>query len=301
MSDNSTIKANSAFEYCIRMGVANVSKHAAMSMAAIAVTAACLLLMACVYLVSINTTVNMENFQSENAMLAFVSDSISIDEEMELGAAIKRIKGVRDVRLVTKEEAYQTYSEQYGGKDSKYLSAAIFRDRYAIEVEHGYTLTEVSVAVKELEGVEDVRSDEAITNGFQALQRLIRLVGTVSIILMGVVSVFIVINTIKLTMSNRKEEYAVMQMMGASDKFLRIPLLSEGAITGGFAAVIAFVLSMLLYQSMKSIMSGAEILSLITILPLHEVAMPTLCIVLALGFGIGIGGSYIGIRKFLNV
>lgn len=295
------MKANSSFEYCIRMGAANIMKHAAMSVAAIATTTACLLLMACMYMVSVNTNINMKNFQAENAMLAFVEDNVDAELELQLEDAIRNIQGVKDMHLITKEEAFQSYSEQYGGQESKYLTSAIFRDRFAIEVSRGYKLEEVKERVESLQGIADVRSDETITNGFQAFQSLIRLIGATGIILLSIVSIFIVINTIKLTMSNRREEYEVMQMMGASDSFLRIPLLSEGAITGGFSALAAFILAVIIYLCVKTIMSGVGILSLVALLPLHEIAMPMLCITLCIGMGIGIGGSYLGIRKFLTV
>lgn len=294
-------RANSAFEYCISMGVSNVTKHAAMSIAAISVTTACILLIACLYLLSANTSANMKDFQAENAMLAFINDSFSDEQKLQLGVTLQKMDGIRQVRYITKEDAFETYKAQYGGDEMKYLSAAIFRDRYAIEIQKGFSVEEVRDAVKATPGVEEVRSDETITNSFQAAQSLIRLMGVVGAMLMGTVSFFIIINTLKLTVMNRKDEYAVMRMMGATDRFLRLPLVSEGAITGGFAALAAYLLSMLMYGGILKIMSGSGILDLINILPIKTIALPLLIIVLVLGFGIGIGGSYIAIRKYLFV
>jgi len=290
-------RAASAFEYCVEMGASNIGKHTAMSVAAFSVTALCLLLIGALVLLSANARRMIRDFQAENAMLAFIDDSMNDTQKKQTMFVIEDLPGVRKVEYITKEEAFQKYRDEYGAGDSNYLSAAVFRDRYAIEVSKGSSLVEVKESVSHIDGIAEVRTDEAITNGFQSAQRLIRLVGLTGSALMVIASVVIVINTLKLTVMNRKDEYEVMLMMGADDKFFKLPLLVEGSIIGGFAALAAFIISLGIYSAVTGIISRSGMSKLFEIAPISTVAFPLLGVMLVCGIAIGIGGSLIAGRR----
>lgn len=295
-------KAQTQLGYCIQAGASGVGKHMAMSIASIVTTAGCLLLISALFMLALNIKVNMEQFQVENAMLAFVDDSFTQSRAKALQPELERVAGVAKVTFVSREEALDAYIEQYGetGTSNSHLEPAVFRDRYAIELKDQATAAEVSEAMLMIPGIADTRVDEVVSSGFSVIQQVVTMVGILLSVLLLTIAVVIMTNTIKLTTLARKEEIAVMKMMGAYDSFIRLPFIIEGCIVGSAGALIAFLLSTLVYASLGGIMSGSGILSIIEVQPYTALACKLFAVNLFLGLGVGVAGSAITIRKHLD-
>lgn len=115
------------------------------------------------------------------------------------------------------------------------------------------------------------------------------------------VSLFIISNTIKLTTFDRREEIAIMKMVGATDSFIRWPFVFEGLLLGLFGAVIAFGLQWLLYSAMANGISSSDTMQLLEVVPFLNIWKPVAAIFAGAGILIGIGGSLMAIRRFLKV
>ena len=115
------------------------------------------------------------------------------------------------------------------------------------------------------------------------------------------IAVVIMTNTINLTMLARKDEIAVMKMMGAYDGFIRFPFIVEGCLVGVIGATISYLLSVVVYTAVGNLMGNSGALAIIAFMPFKEFALPLLGITLLLGLGVGIAGSIITIRKHLQV
>ena len=126
-------------------------------------------------------------------------------------------------------------------------------------------------------------------------------VAIILVVILLLVSLFIIANTIKLATFNRREEIAIMKMCGATNAFVRWPFVFEGLILGLLGAVIAFFLEWGIYTLVGSAISTSDTIALVTVLPFGPMAWPVLGIFAATGLVIGVGGSSLAIRKFLQV
>ena len=290
------------FGYFIREGAKNMFSHGFMSFAAIGVTVACLLIMGTFTLVAYNVNENLSELQRENAVVAFVDDTLNDAHAEALGEEIKKVDNVAECIFVSREEARDNYVENYD-EDDLYtdLSAAVFRHRYVIHLEDPTLMAETKAAVENVEGIAKARGDEAISNGFITLRNVASLVSVALVAVLLLVSLFIMSNTIKLTTFDRREEIAIMKMVGATNGFIRWPFVFEGLLLGLLGAVAAFLLQWLLYAAMCRGIATSDTLQLLRIVPFTRIWKVVAIVFGATGLLVGVGGSTMAIRRFLKV
>ena len=290
------------FSYFFHEGVVNMFSHGFMSFAAVGITVACLLVMGTFTLVAYNAEVQLKELESENEILAFVDDSLAEAQGRALQSAIEAVPNVRSVQFITREEACETFEKKYEGKYALGdLDPEILRDRFAIKVNDISRMEETRSAVKGVEGIADARADEDLAQGFIALRNVTGVVCIALIAILLVVSVFIISNTIKLTTFDRRDEIAIMKMVGATNGFIRWPFVYEGFIIGFLSAAIAFGLQWLLYATVAQSIAMSDALSLITVVDFATIWKPVALVFGGVGMLVGVGGSLTAIRKFLQV
>ena len=155
--------------------------------------------------------------------------------------------------------------------------------------------------IRQIEGVADVSVHYEITNGFQTVQRVLNVASMAIIAVLFVVSLFIISNTVKLSMYGRKEEIGIMKMVGATNSFIRLPFVVEGFILGMLGAAIAFFLEWGLYPFVGDKIAAIDTLQLVTVVPFTEVIEIVAIAYAITGFFVGVFGSVLSIRKFLKV
>ncbi len=292
------------FGYFMREGVSNLFSHGFMSFAAIGITVACLLIMGTFSLVAYNAEMLLETLESEYEILAFVDDSFSDAQAKAVGRAIEQLDNVSRVEFITREEAMAKFEER---SLDTYMRANIkpemFRDRYAVFVKDLNLVQQTAREVEAIEGVgeKNVRVDEDIAGGFILVRNVAGAVSLALIAILLVVSVFIISNTIRLTTFDRRDEIAIMKMVGATNWFIRWPFVYEGFLLGLLSAVIAFLMQWLVYASVAKGIAAADTLQFLSVVPFHDIWEPVALIFGAAGMVIGIGGSLMAIRKFLQV
>ena len=290
------------FTYFFSEGVGNMFSHGFMSFAAIGITVACLVVMGTFSLVAYNAEVQLETLESEYEILAFVDETCDDARTQQVGRALSKIANVKGVEFITKEQATESFEKKY---ENDYmlqdLDAEIFRDRYAVFVSDLNAVNQTAEAIRGVEGVAKVRVDEDIAGGFITLRNVAGIVCIALIAILLVVSVFIISNTIKLTTFDRRDEIAIMKMVGATDGFIRWPFVYEGFFLGLISAVVAFLLQWLLYASVAKSLTMSDTMQLLKIVPFETIWQPVMVIFGAAGILIGIGGSLTAIRKFLRV
>ena len=290
------------FTYFFSEGVGNMFSHGFMSFAAIGITVACLVVMGTFSLVAYNAEVQLETLESEYEILAFVDETCDDARTQQVGRALSKIANVKDVEFITKEQATESFEKKY---ENDYmlqdLDAEIFRDRYAVFVSDLNAVNQTAEAIRGVEGVAKVRVDEDIAGGFITLRNVAGIVCIALIAILLVVSVFIISNTIKLTTFDRRDEIAIMKMVGATDGFIRWPFVYEGFFLGLISAVVAFLLQWLLYASVAKSLTMSDTMQLLKIVPFETIWQPVMVIFGAAGILIGIGGRLTAIRKFLRV
>ena len=290
------------FKFFIREGAGNMFSHGFMSFAAIGITVACLLIMGTFTLVAYNANVNLADLQQENAVLAFVDDALTEQEARALQTKIENVNNVADCTFMSRDEAKENYIARYDG-DELYgdLPADVFRHRYVIHVTDPDRIMETKEAVEQVAGIAKARADQAVAEGFTTARNVAGIISIALIAILLLVSVFIISNTIKLTTFDRRDEIAIMKMVGATNGFIRWPFVYEGMLLGLFSAVIAFGLQWLLYTAVARGIGTSDTLQILTVVPFVKIWQPVALVFLGVGILVGVGGSLTAIRRFLRV
>lgn len=290
------------FRYFFHEGLSNMFSHGFMSFAAIGITVACLLIMGTFTLVAVNANELLRTLEQENEILAYVDESYSETEAKALKRTLEAIPNVASATFISKEEAMESFTEQYPDEALfQDLDPEILRDRFAIKVVDLQQQSATVEKVKAVEGIAKVNAYEEIAGGFITVRNVATVVCVALIAILFVVSVFIISNTIKLTTFDRREEIAIMRMVGATNGFIRWPFVYEGFLFGLIGAAVAFLLQWGLYGAVAKGVANNDTLQLIEIIPFTEMWLPVAGTFAAAGVVIGVGGSLSAIRKFLQV
>ena len=290
------------FKFFIKEGAGNMFSHGFMSFAAVGVTVACLLIMGTFTLVAYNANENLADLQQENAVLAFVDDSLTEKEAKALQTKLEKVDNVADCTFMSRDEAKENYIEKYDG-DELYgdLPADVFRHRYVIHVTDPDRIMETKTAVEQVPGIAKARADQAVAEGFTTARNVAGIISIALIAILLLVSVFIISNTIKLTTFDRRDEIAIMKMVGATNGFIRWPFVYEGFMLGLTGAILAFLLQWGLYEAIAQGVANNDTLQLLSIVPFQQLWKPVGGVFLGAGILIGVGGSLSAIRRFLQV
>lgn len=292
------------FFYFAREGAYNMFNHGFMSFAAIGVTVACLLIMGTFTLVAVNANAMLEDMEQKNQVLAFVDESLTEEEARALADDLEAVDNVRGVTFISREEAMENFQSKYPDEELyQDLEPEIFRHRYAIDLVDIGKMSETKAKLEQVPGIGEgnVNAYEDEAAGFITIRNVAGVVCIALISILLLVSVFIIANTIKLTTFDRRDEIAIMKMVGATNGFIRWPFVYEGFLLGLFSAVIGFFLQWGLYEMVTRSVDANDTIRLIRIVPFGDMWVYVAGIFLGVGMLIGVGGSLSAIRKFLQV
>ena len=288
--------------YYFSEGFRSIFTHGFMSFAAVCMIVACLLIMGSFSLVAVNLDNMLGDLEAENEFLAYIDETYNEEQAQSLQTTIESIPNVAEVTFVTKEEAMKDFME--GRKENALLEELppnVLRDRFRIHVEDIHDMEETTEAVAQVKGVANVNAAIEIAHGFVLIRNIASGVAIVLIALLAVVSLFIIFNTIKLATFYRREEIAIMKMCGATDSFIRWPFVVEGLLLGLIGALMAFFAQWGIYQLVLKVIVQGNGLSLVSMLPYTAMAGTILAVFCLTGGLIGVIGSLLAIRKFLQV
>ena len=290
------------FSYFLHEGLSNMFSHGFMSFAAIGITVACLLIMGTFTLVAVNADANLKQVESENEILAFIDDTYTEEQAKAMQSKLEAVDNVASATFITKEQAMEDFIAKYPDEDYfQDLDPSILRDRYAIKVKDLTRQSQTVTQIKAVTGIAKVNAYEELAGGFITIRNIATVICVALIAVLFVVSVFIISNTIKLTTFDRKDEIAIMKMVGATNGFIRWPFVYEGFMLGLTGAVLAFLLQWGLYEAIAKGVGESDTLQLISVVPFAQLWQPVAGVFLAAGILIGVGGSLSAIRRFLQV
>ena len=291
--------------YYISEGFHSIFTHGLMSFAAVFMIVSCLLIMGSFSLVALNLERELGKLERENQFLAFVDDSYSREQAMALIGEIRAVPNVSSVTFITREEAKEANDKKYAEEDHgdlfADLPAEVFRDRYAIHMTDISLLTETVNTVESIPGIDGHKAATEISEGLVFIRNVATGIAVILTALLLIISVFIIYNTIRLGTFTRREEVAIMKMVGATNGFVWGPFIVEGMLLGLAGGVIAFLCQWGIYQLIADAVNSGGAIELLTIIPFGEIATKVLGIFAAVGLVVGTGGSAMAIHKFLNV
>lgn len=288
--------------YFIKEGFVSIFSHGLMSFAAVCMIVACLIIMGSFSLLAINVDEQLSKLEEENEFLVYVDESFSQQQIQQLMERVRQVDNVAEVTFVSADEAKAKFLE---GREHQGLYAnlpdGVIRDRLSVHVADLERFTETVDAVRALPGVANYRAEGKVAEGFVTVRNAVTALAYVLVGILAAVSLFIISNTTRLAAFSRREEIAIMKMCGATDGFIEWPFVVEGMILGLSGALIAFLVQWGLYQMVAKLAIQGNGLSLVNMLSYSSMAATILAVFCAVGAVIGVGGSLLAIRKFLQV
>ena len=296
------IMKNNSIGYYIKEGVGSIFTHGFMSFASVCVILACLIIMGSFTLLAVNVSSIIDVFEDENVVLAFVDEALNDSQAMSLKSQIEAVPNVQSVTFIDRDDAMASFVSGYEGSTLfENLDSNILRHRYAVYMVDIAFTQQIQSDIHNIVGIAQVNADLGIAQGFITLKNIVSGVSVVLAVILLLVSLFIMSNTIKLATFERREEIAIMKMVGATNSFIRWPFLLEGFILGLFGSLAAYVAQWGLYQLITARIVGDSVISLITVLPFAVIAVPMFIIFIAIGIGVGVGGSALAIKNYLKI
>ena len=289
--------------YLTKEGVRNVWSNRLMSVASVAVLTSCLLLIGVAIMLYANIDMALDDVQEQNIIMVYLDDNISEEDINTVGQDIRMISDIESAEFVSKEEAYQSQLESLGddAKLMEGLEENPLPDSYEVYLKTLDHYDTVQESLKSINHVASVRGNSDLAEQVRQLSRAVTIISVGIIIMLLAVSLFIIANTVRVTMYNRRLEISIMKAVGATNWFIRWPFLVEGLLLGLMGGLVAYVCQWGVYSLIGKAMAESGILEIITMIPFHNLAGVVLPVFVAVSLVIGGGGSAFAIRKFLQV
>ena len=275
-------------------------RNALMSLAATLTMVLMLLLLAGFFILQNVLLASLSYVEQKVEVVAYVENTATQGQVDELVAKIDAMPETASVEFVSRDEALRRFREAQaaqGREDlTKYLEANPLYASINVKLTAPGDLDTVVAALRDEPIVRNVLNIEALVDRVVTVTTFVRTAGVAMVAIVGLIVLFIIVNTIRLAVVARAEEIEIMRLVGASDAFIRWPFVFEGALVGLFGALITLGLLYAAADPLSSAMVG-----FFNVLPLQfgSLARDTAVIVTATGLGLGVLGSWLSVRTYL--
>ena len=289
--------------YLIKEGFHGIFLHGFMSFAAICVTIACLLIVGSFSIIAYNLDVMVEKLNQTSEIMVYIDSSLSDAEARSVGTKINQLDNVQNSVFVTREEALEKFVNDHDNNAAfNGVQAQDLRHRYVVTLEDNTLMKQTDNQLKSIPGVAKTNAAYELAEGFTTIQNVLNIASIALIAMLLVISLLIISNTIKLAMYDRRDEIAIMKMVGATNSFILLPFIVEGFTLGMIGAILAFGLEWVLYDALVERINSVDALRLFEFVPFTgDLMVPMLITFGAAGLFVGIVGSWTSIRKFMDV
>ncbi|HEX3029360.1 MAG TPA: permease-like cell division protein FtsX [Clostridia bacterium] len=289
-------------KYIVKEGFVNTYRNKLMSLASIGIVTASIVVLGMFLLLLYVLNINTQTLKDQPEMQAFCDVKLDDTQVSKVESQIKNNSYIKRYKIVTRQEAVEKIKKLLG--DDKTVVDGLGYDwapvSFIIKVKETKFSSEVSDQLSKIDGIEDVKYTKAEINKISRIIYWVQFISIFLIILLLIVSVFIISNTIKLTVFARRKEISIMKYIGSTDWFIRWPFIVEGLIIGFIGAIAAFVLVALTYNAIQN-MLNSDFQNVIKLVSLSQVGLQMVLIYIIIGSIIGALGSFISIRKYLHV
>ncbi len=288
--------------YLIREGFRSITTHGFMSFATIAIIVACLIIMGSVSLLSLNIDALIKDLENQNEIVVFVDDSLADeDEARELQKSIEAIENISSVEFVSRGDAMDNFMSKYDDSLMEGIDEEVFRHRFVVHLVDIAQMSQTKQDLEDINGVAKVNAHLDYAQSFVTIRNVVTAVSLVLIVILVFVSFFIMSNTIKLATFGRREEIAIMKMVGATNGFIRLPFVVEGLVLGMIGGALAFPAEWGLYNVVTGRLVGSITGSLLNVIPFSSIALEIFIVYMAVGILVGAFGGVNAIRNYLKV
>ena len=288
--------------YLLKEGIRGMFQHGFMSFAAVCVTVACLVIVGSFSLLTYNVSIMVEDLNQTNEILAYIDTDLSEAEAKSVGTKINMLDNILNAKFVSREEALADFIADHDGDEAfNGVEASDLRHRFVVVLEDNRLMEQTDAAIQAIPGVAKTDAAYELAEGFSTLQDVLHIVSLAVIAVLLVVSLLIISNTVKLAMYDRKDEIAIMKMVGATNGFIRLPFVVEGFTLGMVGAALAFFMEWGMYNSLIDRVAMVDSLNLFKFVPFQTLLVPMIAVFVSAGMFVGIVGSWTSIRKFMDV
>ncbi len=291
------------FKYFLSDSLKSLKRNVTVSTASMATVAATLFILGIFVLLTLNVNKGILNVESKVEVKIYLKDNITVTDQKALESKIKTVDGVVSYSYESKAQALDNFKNQLG-EQNKSLTEGLDKNNplpnsFVIKVKNPDTITNVVKAVDGMNGIDTIKDGREIVDKLVSITRTIKWVGVVMFIILISVSLFLIGNTIKITVYSRRREIGIMKYIGATDWFIRWPFIMEGVILGILGGIVADVILYYVYKlAYVKISQGLLMMQLIA--PSY-VSTFILALFILVGIVIGAAGSIFALRKFLAV
>lgn len=294
--------------YGMKQGMKNIAQNRLFSLAAIGTIATCLFLLGLFYALISNFQNMVYNAESNVGITVFFDEGVTQEQIDHIGVEIKSCKTVEKVKFVSAEEAWEKFQKEMYGKDESVadtfnginpLANSASYEVYLSDVTNQDSIVKI---IEKIDGVRKVNGSSTVANGLSSFNMLIAYVSATIIILLLMVSVFLISTAVATGIRVRKDEISIMQYIGATDLFIKIPFVFEGIMIGLVGAVIPIIILWAIYEKIIGFVLAhftvlSEWLTFVSTADEFKVLVP---LSLLVGVGIGFVGSAMSVRKHLK-
>jgi cell division transport system permease protein len=292
-------------KFFIKEGFGNLHKNKTMSTASISSVIAALLVIAIFFIIVMNVDYAASKLESQIEMMVYLQDNLSESIVSSIGKELKTVSAVKDVQFVSKAQALIDLNEKWG--DNAYLLEGLEGDN-PLPDSFKVTLTDPTEANTVALAISSISNIERVVYGKEELEKLLkatyilRISSLVIISILVFISVFIISNTIKLTVYARRKEINIMKYVGATDWFVRGPFIVEGILLGLLGSLITTLVVGVGYYYTASLIRNQMIgLLTVTLMPFGQLIGSLTLLLGTVGLLIGVIGSMLSVRKFIKV
>ena len=289
-------------EYYIREVFISLRRNNWMSVASIGTVAVSLFIFGMFLMMVMNMNKLAENMESQVQINVYLLDKVDREQARDIEKDLKEIEGVESVGFITKDEAMERFKDRLG--DQKTLLDALdetnpLPDSFEVTVTNPDLVKTAAEKMEKLDGVECAKYGQDVMEHLFEITRLLRIFGFTLMLVLAFATLFIISNTIRLTVFARRKEIAIMKYVGATDWFIRWPFVMEGMVLGLFGSIIAAMVLRTAYTAMAE--KVYDTLAFFPLIPEQPFLTYITIVVVISGMVVGAIGSAVSIKKFLKV
>ncbi len=294
----------SSFRYLFKEGFRNTWSNRMMSIASICVLMSCLVLIGCASMIFLNIESLLGRIEEENVVMVYLQDDTADADITAMETQLQGIDNVKDVEFVPKEDAWADQLSTMDDAQAQFfteISSDIpLPDAYKVTVDDLTYFDQTVQQIETLDHIDTIRENKDLAEKLVTIRHGVEVISIVIVAVLLAISVFIISNTIKLTVYSRRLEISIMKSVGATNSFVRLPFVVEGMILGIISGVVSLGLVWAFYEF--AIHQFSDLLSSLQLDALNfaDFALPMLGIFIAIGIVTGVGGALISMGRYLN-
>lgn len=293
--------------YLLREGIKNVFKNKKSTMISLVTMILAMFLFGAFFSMGENVNYVLEQVKKNQGIEVFIENEATDEQIAVLEQNIKALDGINTITFKSKQKALDTMKENL--KDNQELLEGYEGENNIFPASFIVTFTDLSLVIDTEAKIENMENVKTVKNRNETIIMLMKIangiriaIGIISIILI-VISITIISNTIRLTVHARRKEISIMKYVGATNHFIRLPFVIEGVLIGMVAAIITLLLVGGIYNFIVQGISSTDVLQKlgVTLLQFTEIVKVIAIVYASLGIGVGVIGSSISMKKYLEV